>query len=488
MTKGLKGAAVAAFASLAVAAPAAAKTYEVNKRSDHAPNGCKKKDCTLREAVLAANARGGSDRILLPQRKTYNLAIENTDPTLGEEDGEEGDLDVTSPLRLVHPGKGAAKVDANGVDRVFDVFAGAPTSFKRIVITGGDAASDTNIPEIEDGGGGIRSTADLVLRRSKVTSNSNSVDYGGGINLDQGAGLTLVRSSVSRNSSDDDGGAIDSDDGPMRFNRAKLIDNTADGNGGAIYFFSRDSRFVKSTISGNSAGSSGGGIHDSGGELRLIDSTFSFNTTENSGGGANLGNDAGDWVITGSTFSRNSAVDQGGGISVANDGRLSISNSTVASNSTGFEGGGIANPDGDVQANAVTIVRNTADSAGGGITYGTAAPGFEIQNSLVALNSAPFAPDCFADPLDPFDSGGHNLIGDDSDCAGFDATGDFVNSNPKLGLLKNNGGPTQTVALKKRSPAINKAAKSAPNKDQRGVKRGKKPDIGAYERVKKKKK
>jgi hypothetical protein len=141
-----------------------------------------------------------------------------------------------------------------------------------------------------------------------------------------------------------------------------------------------------------------------------------------------------------------------------------------------------------VTANAVTVVRNSADAAGGGLTYGTAAPGFEIQNSLVALNSAPFAPDCFADPLDPFDSGGHNLIGDDSDCPGFDATGDFVNSNPKLGRLKNNGGPTQTVALKKGSPAINKADKqSAPNKDQRGKKRGKKPDIGAYERVKKKK-
>ena len=52
-----------------------------------------------------------------------------------------------------------------------------------------------------------------------------------------------------------------------------------------------------------------------------------------------------------------------------------------------------------------------------------------------------------------------------------------------------NGGPTQTVALKKGSPAINKADKqSAPNKDQRGEKRGKKPDIGAYERIKKKKK
>ena len=56
----------------------------------------------------------------------------------------------------------------------------------------------------------------------------------------------------------------------------------------------------------------------------------------------------------------------------------------------------------------------------------------------------------------------------------------------KLGKLATNGGPTKTVALKKGSRAINHAGPDAPELDQRGVKRGKKPDIGAYERVKKK--
>ena len=104
----------------------------------------------------------------------------------------------------------------------------------------------------------------------------------------------------------------------------------------------------------------------------------------------------------------------------------------------------------------------------------------------MALNSAASVAATAGGP-DDFDSGGHNLLSDDADCAGFDAEGDIEDSNPKLGQLKDNGGLTQTVKLKKGSPAINNADKqSAPNKDQRGEKRGNKPDIGAYERIKKK--
>jgi CSLREA domain-containing protein len=448
----------AVVAALFTAASVGAKTYEVNKRSDHTPNGCKKKDCTLREAVIAANARDGSDRILLGQRKTYNLTIENSIPP-GEDEAAEGDLDVTDPVRITHAGKGRAKVDANGIDRVFHLLEGGSTTFKKVVITGGESG-----PPI--GGGGVLSeAADLTLRRSAVNGNRNESmgSYGGGILLvGPDPDLSVVRSSIRDNFSDNDSGGLEaSDTGSILIKRSKIVGNDAEQDGGGVYLYSESSmRIVQSTISGNTA-------------------------ADGQGGGVNLFNPL---TIDRSTVADNTATAVGGGIAVdSGDAVLSIVNSTVAGNHSDFEGGGIANPQGDVTANAVTVVRNSADAAGGGLTYGTAAPGFEIQNSLVALNSAPFAPDCFADPLDPFDSGGHNLIGDDSDCPGFDATGDFVNSNPKLGRLKNNGGPTQTVALKKGSPAINKADKqAAPKKDQRGVKRGKKRDIGAYERVKKK--
>lgn len=53
---------------------AQAATFEVTRTNDPAPNGCKKRDCSLREAVIAANNRNGADAIVLPRRATYRLS------------------------------------------------------------------------------------------------------------------------------------------------------------------------------------------------------------------------------------------------------------------------------------------------------------------------------------------------------------------------------------------------------------------------------
>jgi CSLREA domain-containing protein len=445
----LKAALTAAIASLALAAPAAAKTYEVNKRSDHAPNGCKKKDCTLREAVLAANNRGGNDRIVLPERKTYNLSIESSIPP-GEDEAATGDLDITDPLRIQHPGKGRAKVDANAIDRVFDVFATA--TFKRVGIRGGETPSGG-----DDFGGGIRSVADVTLQRSSVTANT-ALNDGGGIGYDVGnASLTLRRSTVSNNVSGNDGGGLsfnETGSGQLVIMRSKFVGNEADDWAGGL-ITAIDARIDRSTFARNeSLGGNGGGV-----AIEIPEA-----------------------LITNSTFSGNSAAQSGGGFDVNDGADVTAVNVTVAGNRADEAGGGVYS-DSTASLNAVSVVRNAAGEFGGGLFNEGA---FAVENSLVALNNAGNSGDDCAGNL--FDSLGHNLLSEDTDCDGFDASGDFVNSNPKLGQLKNNGGPTQTVALKKGSPAINKAKQSAPNKDQRGEKRGKRPDIGAYERVKKKKK
>ena len=424
----MKVVALAVLTALVLAAPAAGKTYEVNKRSDHTPNGCKKKDCTLREAILAANGDAGRDRILLPDKK-YRLAIENTDPMVQEDAALTGDLDVTDDLVLSHPGKGRAKVDANGIDAVLEIQQGAPTTLKRIGLVGGGGFA----------GAGVRARADLTVRRGLVADNHPEFGYGGGINLQFSAGLTLVKSVVANNSVGNDGGGIQGGLGPILIKKSQVVGNRTGpltpGGGLVVASESEPARIVGSTIARNHADSYGGGVFMYGGSLSIVNSTIAENTATDSGGGIYL------------------------------------------------------NPDTDLQANAVTVVRNDAAAAGGGIYNNSASP-VEFANSLIALNSAGLFPDCGDDggPGQDYDSLGHNLIGNDTDCQGFTGTGDITNANPKLGLLKNNGGPTQTVALKKGSPAINKADKqSAPNKDQRGKKRRKKPDIGAYERVKKKK-
>jgi hypothetical protein len=57
-----------------------------------------------------------------------------------------------------------------------------------------------------------------------------------------------------------------------------------------------------------------------------------------------------------------------------------------------------------------------------------------------------------------------------------------LRANPKIGVLKSHGGPTQTIALLKGSPAIGRAGQTAPSRDQRGHRRDRHPDIGAFER------
>jgi hypothetical protein len=91
----------------------------------------------------------------------------------------------------------------------------------------------------------------------------------------------------------------------------------------------------------------------------------------------------------------------------------------------------------------------------------------------------------------PPSDGGSNLSSDAS--CGF-TTGatkyDLINTDPKLGALANNGGPTDTLALMSNSPAIDAVQNTCPPppQDQRGVDRassaagtGPRCDIGAFE-------
>jgi hypothetical protein len=60
----------------------------------------------------------------------------------------------------------------------------------------------------------------------------------------------------------------------------------------------------------------------------------------------------------------------------------------------------------------------------------------------------------------------------------------LVTANPLLGPLRNNGGPTLTMALLPGSPALNAGTLTgAATTDQRGAARDAQPDLGAYEAV-----
>jgi hypothetical protein len=100
------------------------------------------------------------------------------------------------------------------------------------------------------------------------------------------------------------------------------------------------------------------------------------------------------------------------------------------------------------------------------------------------------------DVFGAFASQGHNLIGIVNGSTGFGVRSDLVGRtqkplNPRLGPLRNNGGPTLTYALLPGSPAIDRGGSAATlAADQRGVSRPRDGDgnhslvvdIGAFER------
>jgi fibronectin-binding autotransporter adhesin len=196
--------------------------------------------------------------------------------------------------------------------------------------------------------------------------------------------------------------------------------------GGGIHNYGGTVTITNSTFSGNSA-YSGGGVFNYSGMVTIKNSTFSGNSTTGGQGGG-IFNYYGTITITNSTFSGNSVYSGGGfGAAIYNDGTMSISNTIIANSVYG------------------------ANCSGGAIT-----------------------------------NGGNNI--DDSISCGWGSTsGSMSNTNPLLGVLADNGGPTQTFALLAGSLAIDGVTynppNSAPPTDQRGVARpqGVRYDIGAYE-------
>ncbi len=104
--------------------------YPVVAAADGAAN-------SLRAAIIEANSNGHDDTILL-QAGTYGLTVPNS---AGQENAAaEGDLDLTeSNHSLIIRGAGTNKtiIDANGLDRVFQVFNNVTVLFKDLTITGG---------------------------------------------------------------------------------------------------------------------------------------------------------------------------------------------------------------------------------------------------------------------------------------------------------------------------------------------------------------
>jgi CSLREA domain-containing protein len=276
-------------------------------------------------------------------------------------------------------------------------------------------------------GGGIRTAGKLTLRGMDIMGNRGVA--GGGIAIDTAQGiLDAANMTVRENAASTGGGGINAFDGQVLLDGVTLSKNTADMVGGGMLNEGGNAQLTNVTFSGNAANEDGGGLRTiSGGTSMLNNVTVRGNTADADG----------------------SSSGNGGGIVTRDGGMIEVANSIVAGN---------------------TDVSGEGPDCSQGVVVGPELPGI-------------------------ITSGGFNIIGDGTGCDFVSASGDRVGTagatiDPRLGPLADNGGPTQTHALLRRSPALEAGSPAPPGSggsacaagDQRGAPR-KACDIGAYERV-----
>jgi len=126
------------FAALLLASIGASATdLSVTRFDDPVPNGCVPNDCSLREAVMSANALSGADRITLAAG-IYHLTIPGTFL-----DASIGDLDIDSAIEVVGAGAASTTILGENSARIFTISDGSSLLLHRLTV---DHGRDSVVP------------------------------------------------------------------------------------------------------------------------------------------------------------------------------------------------------------------------------------------------------------------------------------------------------------------------------------------------------
>ncbi|MDF1844674.1 MAG: hypothetical protein P1U77_24935, partial [Rubripirellula sp.] len=393
-------------------------TYFVNTESDTVGGNCVADDadasveCSIRDAIIAAEATPESDTVEIPEGTYFNNG--------------EGSFDLEQGFDIAFVGTGNSRddvvIDGLSTFRMFDLFAPTQTNvtFQNLTIQNG-VASDGS------GGGGINTgpnidlTVDnVVLQNNVADENSfspNNFSSGGAI---QASGNVTIRDSlIRRNSATRDGGGLHfvpfAAPKTLTISNTVFDNNTAASVGGGILAEGDGDNPSQATVSiagsvftNNVGPDSGGGVYIFSSALTVSDSSFSGNsaTSVDSGGGGlyvlgTPGTPA--FSISDTNFDNNAAVDGAGGLEIANAAGIitggSYTNNRVTGsasefNETGRGGGGgiviigIDDTSSDgllVEIDGIQVRGNSAPVAGGIAMVDATV---SIANSTIENNTA----------------------------------------------------------------------------------------------------
>jgi CSLREA domain-containing protein len=335
-------------------------------------------------------------------------------------------------------------------------------------------------------GGGIFNDGTLTLSASTISANSagRGGDGGNGTQGNSGNG-----GSGGAGATNGDGGGIANAGhfifvpmvgivavgGHLTITNSTITGNLAgDGGGGGSGGNGDEMSAVGNGGNGGNGGGGawGGGVSSIDGTLSATNSTIAGNSAGTGGTGGSAGSIGGDILQAGKGGDGGNGG-TGGGLRISNLSGSQLTNLTIARNGVGASQPGKpgGNPNGAGGADG-------ASGTGGGIYDSSAA--VTVQNSILAGNTGGTC-------SGPITDGGFNDVPPSlSTHAGPVCPPAFTNGDPKLAVLADNGGPTQTMQLGPGSAAIDQiptTGANCPQSDQRGVARPSGPtcDIGAYE-------
>ncbi|HMC78291.1 MAG TPA: FG-GAP-like repeat-containing protein [Vicinamibacterales bacterium] len=335
------------------ASPALATDFTVTKTADTNDGACNG-DCSLREAIVAANALAGADRVILGSGLTYTLTRGPADAPGAMVEGT-GDLDITGALTIEGNGStidAGGSINENlGLDRVLDIEGSFSVTINNLTIAGGVARGFLSL-----GGGVYIRQATVTFNNCAVVSNRTAVENNSAIEpaaRDAGGGIAAV-------------GGFTPGTGAIVLAVITLNSTTVAGNSGA----------------------SGGGLLCVHCQLWMTNSTVNGNVSASGdGGGAALFGHASTAMVNGGALTGNTAASRGGAFAVpfGDHAEVNITRSRILSNAAAT-GSGIFN---NLTGSAITAVNNWWGCNAG---PGLAGAGCAVTANTVsgAATTAPF--------------------------------------------------------------------------------------------------
>lgn len=479
---------LAAAVSILVTGVAAAATFNVNSTADEVDanpgdGACVTAGgaCTVRAAVMEANALAGDDDILIPAG-TYALTI----PADSGGDAD-GDLDVTDNLTVTGAGTADTTIDASAMNRMFLVSTGVSLTLASMTLDAVDVTAQSQDGLLVEGQDGSSLTFhDLTILPVGTDTNSSTA-----FSLIRHTGVGFAASSVSWTSDfvlyfldHEPAGGADAaviledvslgappspQEVPALLRLNAPIPTTVDISDSLVDGTNSPSCCAQAAI--NISAPDPGALLD----VTITDTQIIDWHTSGIVLGPNAGTTNADIARVTVTNQQASALGYG---SLASGGIL-VEDSLMATASSSFQ----------LFRDVPTIFRNStiivAEGSGVfelkvGAVYNSTVVATTLQNDIdLTLRNSVLTGPCESSTPNIV-SEGYNLIADTTNCTiTGDTTGNILNVDPELDILADNGGPTETMHPLAGSPLLDAGNPATPGSggtaceatDQRGVSR-----------------